>query len=310
MGTPEFAGTSLEFLVNNSCNVAGVITQPDKPQGRKMTLTPPPVKEYALSKNIAVYQPSTLRGQEFQELLEAVQPDIIILVAYGKLLPKNVLDFPKYGCVNIHGSLLPKYRGASPITEALMQGDKVTGITSMYMDEGLDTGDMILKEELAIGENENFGELHDRMAVLGGEVLIKTLELIEKGIAPREKQIDGDATHTKKIDNDTCVIDWNVLAREIHNKIRALSPNIGAFSFLDGKKLKIFKSEVIAESDVLNILKDKQNGELCINGKNIYVKTKDGALRIHELQLEGTKKMTAADFANGYGKKLTGGLLK
>ena len=305
MGTPEFAKVSLEFLINNNYNVAGVVTQPDKPQGRKMILTPPPVKEYAVSKNIEVYQPATLRNQEFQDLLEKISPDIIILVAYGKIMPKNVIDYPKYGCINVHASLLPKHRGASPINAAIMQGDEVTGITTIYMDEGIDTGDMILKAEIKIGENENFGELHDRMAVLGGKVLIKTLKQIENGTVKRKKQTEDNATHTKKIDNEICVIDWNKSVKEIHNLIRALSPNIGALTCFDDKKLKIFKSEVIAMPENL---KDKQNGDFIVNGKNFDIKAKDGAVRIFELQLEGSKRMSAIDFING--RKLTGGNLK
>lgn len=306
MGTPEFAKISLEFLVNNDYNVVGVITQPDKPQGRKMILTPPPVKDYALSKNIEVHQPATLRKQKFQTLLENISPDIIIVVAYGKLLPMNVINFSKYGCINVHASLLPKYRGAAPINAAIMHGDEVTGITTMYMAEGIDTGDMILKEEIKIGENENFGELHDRMAVLGGEVLIRTLKQIEDGAVKREKQSEDDASHTKKIDNEMCAIDWNRPAREIHNQIRALSPNIGAFTCFENKKLKIFKSEI---ADVPVNLQDSNspNGEFRINGKNFDVKTANGVLRIRELQLEGSKKMTAVDFING--KKVTGGIL-
>ena len=305
MGTPEFARVSLEYLINNNYNPAGVITQPDKPQGRKMILTPPPVKEYALLKNIEVYQPVALKKRKFQDLLENINPDIIIVVAYGKMLPKNVIDFPKYGCVNVHASLLPKYRGAAPINAAIMQGEKITGITTIYMNEGIDTGDMILQEQIKIGENENFGELHDRMAVLGGEVLIKTLKQIENDTIKREKQMENNATYAKKIDNEMCVIDWNKSAREIYDKIRALSPNIGASAYFENKKLKIFKSEII---EIPENLKDKKNGEFIINKKNLDVKADNSALRICELQLEGSKRMSAFDFING--RKITGGILK
>ena len=305
MGTPEFAKVSLEYLIDNNYNVAGVVTQPDKPQGRKMILTPSPVKEYALLNNIAVYQPVTLKKQRFRDLLENINPDIIIVVAYGKILPKSVINFPKYGCINVHASLLPKHRGAAPINAAIMQGDEVTGITTIYMDEGIDTGDMILKQEIRIGEDENFGELHDRIAALGGEVLIKTLKQIENGTVNREKQTEDNVSYAKKIDNEMCVIDWDKPSREIHDKIRALSPNIGAVARFENKKLKIFKSEIAATP---NNLKDSQNGEFAVNGKNFDVKVKDGVLRIRELQLEGAKRMTAIDFING--RKITGGILK
>ena len=305
MGTPEFAKISLEFLVNYNYDVVGVVTQPDKPQGRKMRLTPPPVKEYAVSKNIEVYQPATLKSKKFWALLENINPDIIIAVAYGKMLPKSVIDYPKFGCINIHASLLPKYRGAAPINAAIMQGEKITGITSIYVDENIDTGDMILKEEIEIGEAENFGELHDRIAVLGGEVLVKTLEQIESGAFNREKQPEYGASYAGKIDNEMCIIDWNKSANEIHNQIRALSPNIGAITYFESKKLKIFKSETTAMPENL---KDKQPGEFAVNNKNLEVRTKDGAIKIQELQPEGSKKMSARDYING--KKITGGFLK
>ena len=192
MGTPEFAKISLEYLVINKFEISGVITQPDKPAGRKMILTPPPVKEYALRENIPVYQPQTLRDESFFDLLKNINPDIIVLVAYGKILPKNVMDYPKYGCVNVHASLLPKYRGAAPINAAIINGEKVTGITTIFMDEGIDTGDMILKEPTEIGENETFGELHDRLAQIGGKLLTETLRQIINGSVKREKQPDID----------------------------------------------------------------------------------------------------------------------
>jgi methionyl-tRNA formyltransferase len=187
MGTPEFAKISLECLVKNEYNIAGVVTQPDKPAGRKMTLTPSPVKKYACGENIPVYQPQSLKSEDFFDLLKSINPDIIVVVAYGKLIPKNVLDFPKHGCVNVHGSLLPKYRGASPINAAIINGEKITGITTRYMEEGIDTGDMILKESIEIGENETYGELHDKLAQIGGRLLIDTLEQIQGGTVKREK---------------------------------------------------------------------------------------------------------------------------
>ena len=271
MGTPEFAKISLEYLVTNKFDVAGIITQPDKPAGRKMILTQPPVKEYALQANIPVYQPQTLKTEDFFELLKNIDPDIIILVAYGKILPKNVIEYPQYGCINVHASLLPKYRGAAPINAAIMNGEKVTGITTMYMAEGIDTGDMLLKESTEIGENETFGELHDRLAQIGGKLLLETLEQIKNGTAKREKQPETDAPYVPKMGNDICEIDWNLTPREIHNKIRGLSPMPAAFTYLNGKKLKIFKSRI----------------------------SNDGIVELLEVQLEGGKRMSARDFLNG-----------
>jgi len=284
MGTPEFARVSLEQLVGDGFEVAGVITQPDRPAGRKMVLTPPPVKEFALKKDIPVYQPESVRDENFFGLLESVDPDVIAVVAYGKILPKYVLEYPPYGCVNVHASLLPKYRGPNPIAAAIMDGEKTTGITTIFMDEGIDTGDMILKEGIAIGENETFGELHDRLASLGGIVLAKTILQIENGTAKREKQPDFGISYTKKMDNNICEIDQTKTAREIHDKIRGLSPSPGAFMWLDGKKLKIYKSELISSSGGDNPLE---------------IVREDGIVRILELQPEGGKKMGAKDFLNG-----------
>ena len=271
MGTPEFAKISLEYLVKNKFDIAGVVTQPDKPVGRKMILTPPPVKDFALQYEIKVYQPQTLRSEDFFVLLKNMNPDIIVLVAYGKLLPKNVLDFPKYGCVNVHASLLPKYRGAAPINAAIISGEKRTGITTIYMDEGLDTGDMILKESIEIGENETFGELHDKLAQIGGKVLVETLEQIKNGAAKRETQSNDDTSYAGKIDNAMCEIDWNLPAKEIHDKIRGLSPSPTAFMYLNGKKLKIYKSRISG----------------------------GGIVELLEVQPEGGKRMSAGDFMNG-----------
>jgi methionyl-tRNA formyltransferase len=296
MGTPEFAKISLECLVKNKYNIAGVVTQPDKPAGRKMILTPPPVKEYASSQNIPVYQPQSVKGEDFFDLLKSINPDIIVVVAYGKLIPKNVLDFPKHGCVNVHGSLLPKYRGASPINAAIINGDKITGITTIYMDEGIDTGDMILKESTEIGENETFGEVYDRLAQIGGKLLSETLNQIKNGTAKREKQPEIDAPAVKKINNDMCEINWNLSSKEIHNKIRGLSPSPTAFTWLNGKKLKIYKSEIVG-SAALGV--PFKCGEIITFDKSIEIKAGNGIVKILELQLEGAKKMSAKDFLNG-----------
>lgn len=282
MGTPEFAKVSLEYLVNDNFNVAGAITQPDKPKGRKMVLAPSPVKEYCLRKNIPVYQPQSSKSAEFFELLENIAPDVIAVVAYGQILPKNVLEYPRYGCVNAHASLLPKYRGANPIYAAIAEGETATGITTIYMDEGIDTGDMILRESIQIGENETYGELYGRLAQMGGEALAKTLAQIQDGSAKREEQPKTGASHTKKTDEQTREIDWSQEAKKIHDKIRALSPSPAAFTRLNGKKIMICKSEIISA---------------CENALDIGCK--GGIVRILELQPEGGRKMSAKDFLNG-----------
>jgi methionyl-tRNA formyltransferase len=296
MGTPEFAKISLECLVKNEYNIAGVITQPDKPAGRKMILTPPPVKEYADRENIPVYQPQSLKGEDFFDLLKSINPDIIVVVAFGKIIPKNVLDFPKHGCVNVHGSLLPKYRGASPINAAIINGEKITGITTIYMDEGIDTGDMILKESTDIGENETFGEVYDRLAQIGGKLLTETLNQIKNCTVKREKQPEVDVPAVKKINNDACEINWNLSAKEIHDKIRGLSPAPTAFTWLNGKKLKIYKSEIVGYITPGELFK---NGEIITFDKDIEIKAGNGIVKILELQIEGAKKMSAKDFLNG-----------
>ena len=271
MGTPEFARIALESLIKNKFEVIGVITQPDKPVGRKLILTPPPVKTYALAHDIKVYQPQTLRNEEFFELLKEIAPDIIVVAAYGKILPKNVLDYPKFGCINIHASLLPKYRGAAPINAAIMDGEKVTGITIQHMAEGVDTGDMILKSALEIGNAETFGELHDRLAILGGELIVEALGQIKSGTAKREKQPEEGVSHIGRINNEMCEIDWSLPAKQIHDKIRGLSPVPTAFTWLNGKKLKIFKSRI----------------------------SNEGIVEFLEVQIEGGKRMSSGDFLNG-----------
>ena len=269
MGTSEFARTALESLIRSKFEVIGVVTQPDKPAGRKLVMTPPPVKECAIDHKIPLYQPQTLRGEEFAGVIKEIAPDIIVVAAYGKILPKNIID--EYTCVNIHASLLPKYRGASPITAAIMGGEKVTGITIIYMDEGIDTGDMILKRELEIGNDETFAELHDRLAVMGGELIAEALEQIKSGAACREKQPEDGISYAGKLNNEMCEIDWSLPAKQIHDKIRGLSSVSTAFTWLNGKKLKIYKSRV----------------------------ADDGIIELLEVQIEGGKRMSAGDFANG-----------
>jgi len=296
MGTPEFAKVALESLINSNFEIAGVVTQPDKPFGRKMVLTPPPVKEFALLHGLDIYQPSTLRNEDFAELLSNIAPDVIVVAAYGKILPKNVIDFPRYGCINIHASLLPKYRGASPITAAIINGEDTTGITIIHMDEGIDTGDMISKREIPIGQDEIFADIHDKLAQIGGELIVEALTLIKSGTAPREKQSECniDASYAPKIDNEMCEIDWHLPAKNIHDKIRGLSPIPTAFTWINGRKLKVYKSKIADDCQ-----SDNKYGEVLIDGKIIRVKTLDKFIELLELQIEGGKKMSAGDFING-----------
>lgn len=224
MGTPDFAVPALKALAQSDHEVCAVFTQPDKPRGRKMIMTPPDVKVCAQSLGIPVYQPESMKNSEALNIIEKYSPDAIVVAAYGKILPKAVLEAPKFGCVNIHGSLLPKYRGAAPIQQSVLNGDKVTGVTTMLMDVGLDTGDILQTAQTEIGENETSGELFDRLAELGGELILKTLSALEKGEITPRKQDEALATHTSKIDKTMCPIDFSLSAQEIHNKVRGLNP--------------------------------------------------------------------------------------
>lgn len=225
MGTPELAAECLRAIYKKSgVNISAVVTQTDKPKGRGMKLVSPPVKVFAEEHGIPVYQPKTLRDGSFQIILDEYKPDLIIVVAYGKILPDYVLNYPRYGCVNAHGSLLPKYRGAAPIQRAIIAGERVTGITSMYMDDGIDTGDMILKLECAIEDTDNFGSLHDKLALLAGEAMCRTIDMIENGTITREKQPDEGASYASKIEKEDTIIDFSKSPRDIFNLIRGLSP--------------------------------------------------------------------------------------
>ena len=224
MGTPDFAVPCLQRLFDCGCEVCGVFTQPDKPKGRHGVLTAPPVKELALKMGVPVFQPTKMRDGTALEMLKSVQPELVIVVAYGKILPKEILDYPKYGCINIHASLLPKLRGAAPIQWSVINGCKVTGVTSMQMDEGLDTGDMLISREIEIGENETAGELHDRLSALGADVLEETLEALKKGELKPVKQNDAEFTYAPMLSKELSPVDWSLSAREVHNKIRGLSP--------------------------------------------------------------------------------------
>ena len=296
MGTPDFALFSFRAMVEAGENIIGVITQPDKPKGRGYQLQPPPVKVYAQEMGIPVYQPNTLKGEEFQAFLEEQAPDLIVVVAYGKILPKNVLDYPKYGCINVHGSLLPEYRGAAPMQRAIMDGKHKTGVTTMQMDVGLDTGDMLLTGEIEIEENDNFETVHDKLGVCGAEVLMRTLDALRKGNVTPIKQDDALANYAAKIEKADCLIDFTKTADEVHNQIRGLSPIPLAFTHTpDGKMLKVIASAV-AEREVAH----ENAGEvLSLANGRITVACATGAVDLLTVLPEGKKRMNAADFING-----------
>ncbi|MFA6947709.1 MAG: methionyl-tRNA formyltransferase [Eubacteriales bacterium] len=296
MGTPDFASCSLATLLDAGYDVAGAVTQPDKPRGRHMEMAMSSVKMLALERNIAVYQPQTLRGEQFAALLGEIAPNVIIVAAYGKLLPQNVLDYPKYGCINIHGSLLPKYRGAAPIQRAIIDGEAVTGITTMRMDSGIDTGDMLLRAETAIADDDNFETLHDRLAGMGAHLLVETLHELEAGTLVQTPQGEG-STYAAKIENADCELDFGVGVREVFNRIRGLSPFPLAYTTLpDGKKLKI----VSARPGECRMPPREPAGIVApLDGDVIRVACADGYIEITSVIPEGKGKMSAKDFING-----------
>lgn len=295
MGTPDFAVKPLCALVEADYEVVGVFTQPDKPVGRKAVLTPPPVKVVALENNIPVYQPDSLKNGVGLKILEELKPDVVIVVAYGKILPKDFLEYPKYGCINIHGSILPEYRGAAPIQRSVIDGKEYAGVTSMQMDVGLDTGDMLLVEKTKIGENETSGELYKRLTVIGASLLIETLDKLVKGEITPVKQNDDESTYAAMLDKSMSAVDWSKPAFEIHNQIRGLDPWPVAQTVLDGKNLKLFRSCVV---DDLGI---GEAGEAVVLKNGLGVFCGDGkAVLINEVQYEGKKRMNAADFFRGH----------
>lgn len=299
MGTPDFAQKSLEELYNSGYDIVGVVTNVDKPKGRGMKMIASPVKEYALEKNLNIYQPEKIKNnEEFVEELKKLQPDVICVVAYGKILPKEILDIPSKGCINLHGSLLPKYRGAAPIQWAVLNGDKVTGVTTMYMDVGMDTGDMILKEEVEIPEDETTGELWEKLSVIGAKLLVKTLKQVENGEAPRIPQGD-DFSVAPMLNKEMSKINWNEkTARKIKNLVRALNPIMGTYSFINDKKIKFWKVDI---SELNEEFKKLENGTIVIsNSKDgLYIKVKDGLIKVLEIQAENSKKMPIYDFLRG-----------
>ena len=312
MGTPDFALESLKAIDEAGYPILGVVTNPDKPKGRGMKMLASPVKEYALQRKFPIEQPEKIKNNE--ELIQKIKnrrPDVICVVAYGKILPKAILEIPKYGCINVHGSLLPKYRGAAPIQWAVIHGEKVTGVTTMYMDVGMDTGDMILKEEVAIGEDETTGELWERLAKIGGKLLVQTLEQIENGTVKREKQGENFSI-APMLDKSIAKIDWeNQTAKQIKDLVRGLNPMMGAYTFYEGKKIKLWRVKVLTEEEMMLLfpdlieysykMKDIMPGTILFSSgkKGLYIMAKEGVLEIVEMQGENAKRMKATDFLRG-----------
>ncbi len=295
MGTPDFAEESLRVLVENGYNVSAVFTKPDMPVGRKRILTPPEVKVAALELGLPVYQPTTLKDDEIYETLKGLKPDLIVVVAYGKILPKRVLDLAPFGCINVHASLLPKYRGASPIQWSIVCGEKETGVSTMLLDEGMDTGDILLTAKTEIGKTETAEQLWDRLKVMGGDLLIETVKGLEEGSIKPIKQDETQATYAPIIKKQDGEIDWNLSANEIDCKIRGLHAWPVAYTKVDNKMLKIFSAEIIE--------KQEKAGKVLESEKELVVACGENALKILELQLEGSKRMKTEDFLRG--KKIT-----
>ena len=312
MGTPDFAQESLKAIYEAKHEILAVVTNPDRPSGRGMKLNASPVKQYAEKVGIPIYQPQKVRGNtEFIEEIKELKPEVICVVAYGKILPKEILEIPEKGCINVHGSLLPQYRGAAPIQWAVINGDKKTGVTTMYMDIGMDTGDMILKEELEIGEDETTGEIWKKLSEIGGELLVKTLEQIEKGEAPREKQGE-EFSIAPMLTKEDSKIDWeNMTAVKIKNLVRGLNPIMGAHTYFQGKKIKIWRVQVLDEKELAKTdnernveqqyLEQAVPGQVIISDskQGLYIKAKEGIVKVIEIQGENSKRMKVEDYLRG-----------
>ena len=290
MGTPDFAVPCLQKLLDAEYPVTGVFTQPDKPKGRGYKLVPPPVKELAMAHELPVFQPNSLRSDESFEMIKNCAPDLIVVVAYGKILPKQVLELPKYGCINVHASLLPRYRGAGPIQWAILNGESETGITTMYMGEGLDTGDMLEQVKTPIGENETADELYTRLSKMGAETLLVTLQKLEADALLRTPQDDSLSCYAPILDKSLCPIDFNKTAWEIHNQIRGLSSWPAATTTYKGKRLKVYESRLVSRNG--------QPGEI-LDTKRFIVACKEGAVELVSVQYEGGRRMDGDAFLRG-----------
>ncbi|HEX2769563.1 MAG TPA: methionyl-tRNA formyltransferase [Geobacteraceae bacterium] len=293
MGTPEFAVPALQKLIDRGEVVSAVVTQPDRPKGRGQQLAPPQVKILAEGHGIPVLQPARVRAPDFIEVMRELRPDLILVVAFGQILPKALLDIPRYGCINVHASLLPRYRGAAPINWCIMNGETETGVTTMQMDAGLDTGDMLLKKAIPIGPDETARELHDRLSLSGAEALAETLDLLVSGMLTPEEQDDRLSSYAPMLKKEDGRIDWDREPQTIRNLVRGLTPWPGAYSFLGGKTLKIFLCRVAGGAGTPGTVLQADRSGLVIACRN-------GGLLVDELQLEGKKRISAKDFLVGY----------
>lgn len=294
MGTPDIAVGCLQKIIDEKHDIIGVVTQPDKPVGRGKKMGMPPVKELALKYDLPVYQPIKARDEEFVKILKDLNPDLIVVVAFGQILPKSILDIPKFGCVNVHVSLLPKYRGAAPINWVIINGEDKTGVTTMYMDEGLDTGDMILTSEFELNDEITAGELHDIMKEEGAKVLKETIDLIEKGEAPRIPQNHDEFTYAPMMNKTLGQIDFSKSAKDIHNLVRGVNPWPSAYTTYKGQTMKIWKTKVLSESS------DKVPGTILkVDKEGIRVSTKDNVILISEIQMPGKKRVLVEEYIKG-----------
>jgi len=295
MGTPDFAAVSLERLYTDGYDISAVFTQPDRPKNRGKKMSMSPVKELAMDHGTPVYQPETLRNGEAERILREISPDLIIAVAYGKILPKSILEIPPFGCVNIHGSVLPRYRGSAPIQWSVLNGDPVAGVTAMYMGEGMDTGDIIAVKTVSVGEKETAGELFDRLAVLGGELLVETISSIENGTAVSVPQNEEEATYAPPLSKDMCPVDWSQTGRQIVKHICGLNPWPVATAVIGGVELKIY------DADAEKCQTDREPGTILSAGNDgIQVACGDGVVTIREVQAPGKRRMPAADYLRGH----------
>ncbi len=307
MGTPDFSVPCLEKLIEENYDVAGVVTQPDRPKGRKREMTPPPVKIAAQKHGIEVFQPEKIKDADAVSRVLAWQPDLIVTAAYGQVIPSAILDAPRYGCINVHASLLPKYRGGAPIHRAIIEGEAETGITIMYMVEKLDAGDILTQEKVRIEETDTVGTLHDKLSRVGADLLIRTIPPLVRGELTPIPQNEEESTFAPNIRREDEKINWNRSATEIYNQIRGLNPWPVAFTSWQGKVLKIWEAE-LTPSDVLanlSVSGSKPGEILSVSEEGIIVKTGEGAITLKELQPEGKRRMTVSDFVRGSGAQLT-----
>ena len=300
MGTPDFAVNTLEALISAGHDIALVVTQPDKAKGRSGKPAYSPVKEAAIAHNIEVAQPERVREQSFIDSLNEIAPEVIVVVAFGQILPEALLNLPRYGCINVHASLLPAYRGAAPIQWAVIDGLKTTGVTTMYMDKGLDTGDIIDQKSIELAPDETGGSLFDKLAVLGGELILETLEKLEKKTATRLKQDDSKSSYAKMLSKDMGMLDFSKSAVELERLIRGLNPWPSAYTKLNNKLLKIYEADVVSEEETARLYEGASGSVVAVDKKSFTIRCGDGALKVTMLQLEGKKRMDTGAFLLGY----------